>query len=51
MMEVISDPDDEEYEEMLAWLGGKYEPEKFTPGKVKFDNPTKRWKMAFSESR
>ncbi len=51
MLEVISDPGDDEHEEMLVWLGGKYEPEKFAPGKVKFDNPTKRWKMAFSEGQ
>ena len=51
MLEVLSDLDDEEHEEMLEWLGGKYEPQEFAPGKVKFDNPTKRWKMAFSDGR
>ena len=24
------------------------DPQKFSPGKIKFDNPTKRWKRAFS---
>lgn len=51
LLEVLSDPGDDEYEEMLEWLGGKYEPREFAPGKVKFDNPTKRWKVAFSEGQ
>jgi hypothetical protein len=33
---------------MLEWLGGKYDPQAFSAGKVKFDNPAKRWKAAFS---
>jgi hypothetical protein len=49
MLEVLSDPDNEEHEEMLLWLGGKYDPQEFSPTNVKFDNPKKRWKMAFSE--
>ncbi len=48
MLEVLADPDDEEHESMLEWVGGKYDPQEFGPGKVKFDNPTKRWKRAFS---
>lgn len=49
VLEVISNPQDEEYEEMLEWLGGKFDPDHFLPGKVKFDNPAKRWKAAFSD--
>ena len=48
LLEVLADPDDEEHESMLEWLGGKYDPQKFVPGKVKFDNPKQRWKRAFS---
>ena len=48
VLEVLADPSDEEHESMLEWLGGKYDPQEFAPGKVKFDNPTKRWKRAFS---
>ena len=48
VLEVLADPSDEEHESMLEWLGGKYDPQKFAPGKVKFDNPTARWKRAFS---
>lgn len=43
----ISDPEDDEYEEMMTWLGGKYNPEEFDPDKIKFDNPKTRWRKAF----
>jgi hypothetical protein len=33
---------------MVEWPGKKLSPEKFVPGKVKFDNPGKRWDIAFS---
>jgi hypothetical protein len=29
MLEIIKDPSDEEYEEMMDWLGGDYDPEEF----------------------
>lgn len=29
VLEIISNPEDEEYESMLEWLGGKYDPEEF----------------------
>lgn len=48
MLDVLADPSDEEHESMLEWLGGKYDPQKFAPAKVKFDNPAKRWRQAFS---
>ena len=48
LIEILSDPSNDEHDEMLAWLGKKYNPEEFDPGKVKFDNPKKRWKLAFS---
>ena len=51
LLEVLSDPDDEEHEDMLEWLGGTYEPQDFDPGTIKFDNPTKRWKLAFSKGQ
>ena len=49
LLEILSDTSNEEYEEMVSWLGEKYEPEKFNTEEVKFDNPKKRWKRAFSE--
>jgi hypothetical protein len=29
MLDVISNPDDDEYDSMLVWLGGVYDPEEF----------------------
>jgi len=55
LLEVISNPENEEYEDTLAWLEGEvtrytpFSPDKFDPQIVKFDNPKKRWKIAFSE--
>jgi hypothetical protein len=49
LLEILSDPDNEEYEDMIAWLGEKYDPDEFSPDKVKFDNPKKRWEHAFAE--
>jgi hypothetical protein len=48
LLEIISDPSDEEYQDMLEWLGGKFDPEHFDPREVRFDDPGKRWKRTFS---
>lgn len=47
LLEIINDPDHEEYEEMLEWLGGGYDPEHFDLKEVRFDDPDKRFKIAF----
>ena len=47
--DVVSNPGHEEYEDMITWLGGKYDPEEFNPDDIKFDNPKKRWERAFSQ--
>lgn len=47
LMEVMSDPLHEEYEGMLQWLGGRFNPESFNPKRVKFEDSRKRWKLAF----
>ena len=44
LLEIISNPTHEEYEEMMEWLGGEYDPEAFNPAKVEFDNPEERLK-------
>ena len=46
-IEAIATPRHPERKELLEWVGGKYDPNTFDPKKVKFDNPTKRWKNAF----
>jgi len=52
LLEILQNPDDEEYEDTMEWLSewyGRYDPEAFDAKKIKFDNPKKRWKIAFSE--
>ena len=49
VLRVIADPSDEEYESMMEWLGGGYDPAAFEPGQVRFDNPKKRWNIAFAQ--
>ncbi len=56
LLEVIKNPKHEEYEDFISWLKGHaknyypYDPEKFEPEKVHFDNPKKRWRIAFSDN-
>ncbi len=53
LLDILRDPDHEEYEDMVSWLKGhlkKYHPyhaNEFRPEKVRFSNPTTRWKKAF----
>ena len=55
ILDIIKDPNHEEYEEIVNWLKTHvvnyypYNPEEFDPQKVYFWNPQKRWEMAFSK--
>ena len=46
LLETISDPDGEEYEDTIEWLGGDFDPEYFDPVDVYFDDPEERRKFA-----
>ena len=46
-LEAIMDPGHERHEDLLYWAGKDFEPERFAPNDVKFDDPRKRWKLAF----
>jgi hypothetical protein len=48
-LEAIKNPFHEQHKDMLRWAGGKFDPARFDPAKVKFDNPVKRFKIAFEE--
>lgn len=56
LVEILKGPKNSEHEEYVEWLKGHaknyypYEPDKFVPDKVHFDNPKKRWKIAFSQN-
>jgi len=47
LLEIINNPEHEEYEEMMEWLGGEFDPEHFDEVEVGFDDPDKRRKFAF----
>lgn len=47
MLNVLSNPADEEYEDMRMWLGGNWKAEYFDAESVKFDDPYFRWIDAF----
>ena len=41
-LEAIKNPEHEEHETMLEWIGGEFDPEHFDPKEVRFDDPNKR---------
>lgn len=53
MLEILRDPEHEEYEEYVTWLGGQapgnkpFDPERFTAADVPFDDPYERFLIAF----
>lgn len=49
VLAVIRDPDHEEYESTLEWLGAEFDPERFDAKGVVFDDPGRRWKAAFGQ--
>ena len=47
LLETLADPADPEHAEMVAWVGGPFDPKAFDPREVRFDNPKERWEIAF----
>jgi len=45
----MSDPNHPEHDDMLEWLGHPLDPTRFSAAEVRFDDPHKRWRMAFDE--
>ena len=50
LLEAIRDPTHERHDGLLEWLGGRFDPDDFAPRKLRFDDPKKRWKIAFENS-
>ena len=46
-LEAMLNPAHEEHEDMVMWIGGVFDSEKFDPGSVKFKNPKRWFKRAF----
>ena len=49
LLTVIRKPSHREHARMLEWLGGRFDPEKFDPRRVRFDDPARRYELAFDE--
>ena len=47
LVEIISDPEHEEYHKMIEWLGGGFDAEAFDVNSIEFENPRERWAFAF----
>jgi hypothetical protein len=45
-LEAINDPEHEQHEELLEWIGGEFDPEYFDPAEVTFDDPEERRRSA-----
>ena len=45
LLSVISDAENEEYTEMIEWLGGEFNPGLFDPKAVTFDDPKERFRL------
>jgi hypothetical protein len=46
VLEALADPTHEEHHDMLRWLGGPFDAERFDARSVKFDDPRERWRRA-----
>jgi hypothetical protein len=46
-LRAIRNPNHQEHDSYLEWVGGAFDPDAFEPTRVRFDNPRKRWKIAF----
>lgn len=46
----IADRKHPEHDAMLQWAGGCYDPGVFDPANVRFDDPNKRWAIAFGDA-
>ncbi len=47
LVEAMKDPEHEERENYIQWLGTEFDAEHFDPGEIEFDDPDARWKIAF----
>ncbi|MBD3240102.1 MAG: plasmid pRiA4b ORF-3 family protein, partial [Chitinivibrionales bacterium] len=48
LQRALTEPDNEEFSDVREWIGGACDPEAFSPEAIRFDDPYKRWDVAFS---
>lgn len=46
LLQTLNDPESDEYEDTIEWLGGDFDPDYFDPQDVHFDDPDERKKFA-----
>ena len=47
LLKILKKPRHPEYEGTKTWVGDRFHPENFDAARVRFENPNKRWKVAF----
>jgi hypothetical protein len=47
VIEILSDLEHDDHEDMRTWAGKDWDPKRFDPASIGFDNPYKRWRYAF----
>lgn len=47
LAEILANKKHPQHAEMKEWIGGKWDPERFDAGAIRFDDPFKRWKTVF----
>lgn len=47
-LEAMADPSHEEHESYRLWIGGKYDPDRFDPQKVRFEDSLRRLHQVYS---
>jgi hypothetical protein len=49
LIEAVAEPSREAHRELVEWAGANFDPGAFDAAKVRFDNPKRRWRIAFSD--
>lgn len=49
LLRSLNDTDDPQHDNLKEWVGGSFDPDAFNASRIQFDDPDKRWRMAFEE--
>ena len=49
MLDALNNPDHENHDSMVEWIGDEFDSETFNPKSVYFDDPNERWKERISD--
>jgi len=48
MLNILANPESDEYEQTIEWLGEDFDPDDFDKADIRFSDPKERWRYAFS---